>query len=161
MFSRFFYDLLLKLVGICFNILNLILAGNLPPLGSAGVIIEEQGKYLVVERSDGRYVFPSGFIRWRERATETAVRECLEETGLQVRVTRLIGCSSHTSEGFTKLSSIVVMYQGEVTGGELRHSIEGRPHWLEASELLPHLHPQQKGIFEDFLRHDPGVKKSP
>ncbi len=41
-----FYSLLKKLVGIFFNILNILLAGNLPPFGCVCVIVEDQDKYL-------------------------------------------------------------------------------------------------------------------
>ena len=36
------YDLLKRGVSLCFNILNLLLGGNLPPFGSAAVIVEER-----------------------------------------------------------------------------------------------------------------------
>ena len=36
------YDLLKRGVSLCFNTLNVLLGGNLPPFGSAAVIVEEQ-----------------------------------------------------------------------------------------------------------------------
>ena len=35
---------------------------NLPPFGSAAVIVEKQDCYLVVELPGGRVVFPGGFL---------------------------------------------------------------------------------------------------
>ncbi len=54
------YDLLKRGVSLCFNTLNVLLGGNLPPFGSAAVLVEEQDCYLVVELPRGRVVFPGG-----------------------------------------------------------------------------------------------------
>lgn len=145
--------MLKKLVGISFNILNLLLAGNLPPLGCVCVIVEDQKKYLVVERPEGGYVFPCGFMRWREHSTQAALRECLEETGLHLKIHTLIGCSSSRSDHITRMSTLTVIYLAEVTGGELRTSIEGRACWLSETDMLRLLHPQQVGVFEYFMRY--------
>src|SRR5436305_14066226 len=112
-------------VCVCFNILNLLLASNPPPLGGVCVIVEDQDRYLVVERAGGSFVFPGGFMRWRENPLQTALRECEEETGLRLKVNRLIGCSSNSSENFTRMSSLTVLYAAEVFGGHILRSIAG------------------------------------
>jgi 8-oxo-dGTP diphosphatase len=145
------YQMFKRLVGVCFNILNVLLVGNLPPLGSVCVIVEDQDKYLVVERRGGKLVFPGGFMRWRENPVQTALRECEEETGLQLKVSGLIGCSSNPSENFTRMSSLTVIYEAEVIGGELKRSIEGKPCWVDESELRKRVYKKQKGILDRFL----------
>jgi hypothetical protein len=60
------YDALKGCVSICFNTLNVLLGGKLPPFGSVAVIAEEQNQYLVVKLPGERVVFPGGFIQWRE-----------------------------------------------------------------------------------------------
>jgi len=147
------YRMFKRLVGVCFNILNLLLAGNLPPLGSVCVIVEDQDRYLVVERAGGSFVFPGGFMRWRENPLQTALRECEEETGLRLKVNGLIGCSSNSSENFTRMSSLTVIYQAEVIGGELKRSIEGQPRWIDESELRMRVYKKQRGILDHFLRY--------
>ena len=147
------YRMFKRLVGVCFNILNLLLAGNLPPLGSVCVIVEDQDRYLVVERAGGSFVFPGGFMRWRENPLQTALRECEEETGLRLKVKGLIGCSSNTSENFTRMSSLTVIYEAEVIGGELKRSIEGQPRWIDESELRMRVYKKQRGILDHFLRY--------
>src|SRR6266849_6281110 len=99
MMRQFLYRGLKTWVGIFFNLLNFLLAGNLPPLGCVNIVVEEQGRYLVIQRPQGHIVFPGGFMRWREHPEDTGVRECREETGLQVKITSLIGCSSNVSDG--------------------------------------------------------------
>jgi 8-oxo-dGTP diphosphatase len=140
-----------RLVGVCFNILNVLLVGNLPPLGSVCVIVENQDQYLAVERRGGKLVFPGGFMRWRENPVQTALRECEEETGLHLKVNGLIGCSSNISENFTRMSSLTVIYEAEVIGGELKRSIEGKPCWVDESELRRRVYKKQKGILDRFL----------
>ena len=153
MLKNLLYRMFKRLVGVCFNILNLLLAGNLPPLGSVCVIVEDQDRYLVVERTGGSFVFPGGFMRWRENPLQTALRECEEETGLRLKVNGLIGCSSNSSENFTRMSSLTVIYQAEVIGGELKRSIEGQPRWIDESELRMRVYKKQKGILYHFLNY--------
>lgn len=153
MLKNLLYQMFKRLVGVCFNILNVLLVGNLPPLGSVCVIVEDQDKYLVVERRGGMLVFPGGFMRWRENPVQTALRECEEETGLHLKVNGLIGCSSNTSENFTRMSSLTVIYEAEVIDGELKRSIEGKPCWVDESELRKRIYQKQKGILDRFLSY--------
>ena len=153
MLKNLLYRMFKRLVGVCFNILNLLLAGNLPPLGSVCVIVEDQDRYLVVERRGGSFVFPGGFMRWRESPVQTALRECEEETGLHLKVNGLVGCSSSISENFTRMSSLTVIYEGEVIGGELRRSIEGQPCWIDEAELRTRIYKKQRGVLDHFLHY--------
>ena len=135
---------------LCFNALNVLLAGNLPPLGSASVIIEDQGRFLVVRISNSQVVLPGGFMRWREYPEETARREVREETGLEVRLLDTIGIYSVKSRSFARLSTLTVVFTGEVTGGSLRGSIEGRPNWMDEAEMRRRLTTHYKGILDDY-----------
>ncbi len=145
------YTLLKRVVGIFFNTLNVVLAGNLPPFGCVCIIVEEHDKYLVIERPEGGYVFPGGFMRWRENPEQTAAREGSEETGLQLEVSEFIGFSSTVSERFTRMSTLTLIFQARVVGGELKSSIEGKARWRTRGELPFLLDPQHKGVFEHFL----------
>src|SRR5713226_6921795 len=116
--------------------LNGILAGNLPPLGSSCVIVEDQGRFLLVRLPEGGLVFPGGFLRWREHPAETAQRECREETGLEVQMLDTIGTYATTSTSMNRMSSLTVVFVGEVVGGTMRSSIEGRPCWLDEADML-------------------------
>ena len=59
-------------------------------LGVAGVVINEDGKWLVVKKTysglKGIWSLPAGFVQVGETADEAAVREVLEETGIQCEV---------------------------------------------------------------------------
>ena len=146
------YDLLKRGVSICFNTLNVLLGGNLPPFGSAAVIVEEHDCYLVVELPRERVVFPGGVMTWREDPKYTAQREAREETGLLVRVDHLIGTYFSASDSFMNMSTMCSVYAAEVIGGVLRNNIEGRPFWISEKELRQRLSPPSRNILDDYLR---------
>ncbi len=136
-----------------FNILNVCLVGNLPPLGCISVIVEDQGRYLLLRRPEGGLVFPGGFMRWREHPKQTAVRELKEETGLQVEVNHVVACYSNSSANFGSMSTITLVYCGEVCGGEMRGSVEGQPCWIEESKLLDMIDFRYIYLLDDYREH--------
>ncbi len=148
--KQFLYRVMQRSVPICFNTLNFLLAGNLPPLGSACVIVEDAGRFLLLERPEGVIVFPGGFMRWREYPAETARREVREETGLEVRLLDTIGTYAHKSNQLVRLSTLTIVFTGEVVGGSLKSSIEGRPCWLDEAHLRERLASHSTGILEDY-----------
>lgn len=99
-----------------------------PKVGSNAAIFNEQGEILLMERSNGTgWCLPCGWLEANESPSEASVRETWEETGLNIRVLRLIDIftrkPSAVNGPFTTLS---VVYLCEVIGGELRLSHEGR-----------------------------------
>jgi 8-oxo-dGTP diphosphatase len=68
------------------------------PKVAAAVLIEQDGRVLLVRRAGepfrGLWTLPAGFINGGEDPAEAAARECLEETGLSVRVVRVQGAST-------------------------------------------------------------------
>jgi 8-oxo-dGTP diphosphatase len=134
MLIRYLYGLLAESASVFFNILNVFLFGNLPPFGSVVVIVEDNGRFLVLKRGK-EYTFPGGFMRWREHPTQTGRREVYEETGLHVKIGDLIGYHSADSTGIMRMSTLILVFRGEVIGGELRGSIEGQPLWVDEAEV--------------------------
>lgn len=151
--KRILYWVLGKLASISFNVLNLCLAGNLPPLGCICVIVEDQGRYLLLRRPGGDLVFPAGFIRWWEPPTRTAQREFKEETGLEIDLQDVVGCYSYVSTRFDRMSTLTLTYCGKVTSGEMRGSIEGQPCWIDESELRSMLDVQYISMLDDYQEH--------
>ena len=145
-----FYRALKKSAGIFFNMLNVLLKGNLPPFGCVSILIEQDGCYLIVERPEGSLVFPGGFMRWKERSEQTAQREGKEETGLDLHIGDIIGCYTLPSTGFTAMSTITIVHHAEVVGGTLRSSIEGRPYWVDEATLRSRLEGHYFIILNEF-----------
>ena len=61
----------------------------------AAVLIESASGVLLVQRKgepyQGHWMLPAGFVEYGERPDETAIREALEEVGLTVTLTGLVG----------------------------------------------------------------------
>jgi ADP-ribose pyrophosphatase YjhB (NUDIX family) len=66
-------------------------------LGCSAAIFDNTGtKLLLTQRADnGQWCLPGGIVEAGESVAETCVREVWEETGLRVKVTRLIGVYSN------------------------------------------------------------------
>jgi len=68
-------------------------------VGCSAAIFNEEGKVLLTRRLDnGQWCLPSGGMDAGESPSETVVREVFEETGLHVRVTRLVGVYSDPNQ---------------------------------------------------------------
>ena len=99
-------------------------------LGCSAAILDQKGRILLTRRADnGQWCLPSGGLEPGESVTEACEREVWEETGLRVRVKRLVGVYSHSdqltvySDG-TKFQIVALHFEAEITGGELALSNE-------------------------------------
>ena len=104
--------------------------GKLRPGASALIFDEARERILMTQREDNsRWCLPGGGMDPGESAAETCVREVLEETGLEVRVTKLVGI--YTSPDLliefpdgNKIQPVAFSFEAEITGGELGLSSE-------------------------------------
>ena len=92
------------------------------PKVAVGVLVEKDGQVLLVRRvnvpGQGKWTLPAGFIDAGEDPRAAAARECLEETGLRIRVGELIDVL-HARE-HPRGASIFIIYRGEITGGKIQ-----------------------------------------
>jgi 8-oxo-dGTP diphosphatase len=92
------------------------------PVPGVGVLVEIEGKILLVQRGqppfEGWWALPAGYIEADESVEEAAVRECKEETGLDVELLELFGVYSFP-EGPVQ-SGIIIFFRAQPVGGELR-----------------------------------------
>jgi ADP-ribose pyrophosphatase YjhB (NUDIX family) len=92
------------------------------PKVAAAALVERDGLLLLVRRTNnparGQWTLPAGFVDADEDPQAAAARECLEETGLEVRVTRLLDVIAGREH--PRGASIVIVYLAEAVGGELR-----------------------------------------
>ena len=83
----------------------------------AGVIFEMSGGIVLIKRAIepgyGKWTFPGGFVERGEVAEAAAERETLEETGVEVEVTGIVGL--YTYEG--QVPAIAV-FAGRAVAGE-------------------------------------------
>src|SRR5688572_8339564 len=111
------------------------------PKVAAAVLIEQDGRVLLVRRAGepfrGFWTLPAGFINGGEDPAEAAVRECLEETGLNVRVTRLFDIVAGREH--PNGADFVIVYHAEVISGELKADDDADAAEWFAQESLPPL----------------------
>ena len=99
-------------------------------LGCSAAILDEHGRVLLTRRADnGQWCLPGGRMESGESAAEACEREVFEETGLQVRVKRLVGVYSHPDQLVVYLDGkkahiVALHFEAEITGGELGLSNE-------------------------------------
>jgi 8-oxo-dGTP pyrophosphatase MutT (NUDIX family) len=99
-------------------------------LGCSAAIFDGQGRVLLTRRADnGRWCLPGGRMEPGESVAEACEREVFEETGLNVRVKRLVGVYSYPDQLVVYLdgnkSHIVALhFEVEILGGKLGLSNE-------------------------------------
>lgn len=100
-------------------------------VGCAAAILDStKQKILLIRRADnGRWAVPGGYMEPGESVTEACAREVWEETGIHVRVGRLIGVynSPHILVEYpdgNRLQLVMLYFAAEPIGGTLRTSEE-------------------------------------
>ena len=99
-------------------------------LGVSAIIFDGEGRFLLTKREDnGQWCLPGGAVEAGESVAEACIREVFEETGLHVRVRRLVGVYSHPDQlvvykDGNKAFIVAIHFEAEVIGGELGLSNE-------------------------------------
>jgi 8-oxo-dGTP diphosphatase len=109
------------------------------PVPGTGVLVEMEAGIVLVQRGQppfvGWWALPSGYIEADESVEQAAVRECKEETGLDVELVELFGVGSFP-EG-AQQSGIVIFYRARPVGGELRAGDDAQDAAVFAPDALP------------------------
>jgi ADP-ribose pyrophosphatase YjhB (NUDIX family) len=107
------------------------------------VVVNDAGDVLMIQRSDnGNWAVPGGAIDLGESMTQAAVRETREETGIECRVTGIVGIYTdpkhvilYTSNGEARQEFSILLTAVPV-GGELATSSESSEvRWVPRDEL--------------------------
>src|SRR5258706_1636539 len=111
------------------------------PKVAAAVLIEENGRVLLVRRANepyrGLWTLPAGFINGGEDPAEAAARECLEETGLSVRVKRVLEVIAGREH--ERGADFIIVYEAEVLSGEVRPADDADAGEMFSRDALPAL----------------------
>jgi len=110
------------------------------PKVAAAVLIEQDGLVLLVRRAGdpfrGFWTLPAGFIDGGEDPAEAAARECLEETGLNVRVNGILDIISGREH--PRGADFIIVYHAEVIDGELTPADDAdAAEWFGRENLPP------------------------
>lgn len=115
------------------------IAGYATPKVAVGAVVgDDQGRLLLVQRSDsGSWLYPTGWADIGYSASEVAVKEVLEETGIEVEPLRLLAVLDGLRLGFSQVALYSLVFHCRAVGGELAaHPLECREvGWFGEHEL--------------------------
>ncbi|WP_433247682.1 NUDIX hydrolase [Actinomadura nitritigenes] len=107
-------------------------AGSRHSVSVAGVVVDDHGRALVIQRRDnGRWEAPGGVLELDEDILTGLRREVEEETGLQVTPTALTGVYKNMPRGI-----VALVFRCKAEAGTLRESEETSAfRWVTAGEV--------------------------
>jgi 8-oxo-dGTP diphosphatase len=109
----------------------------LDPKVAVGTIIRNDAGQIVlvrraIEPGYGKWVFPGGYVDRGEAVTAAALREAREETGLEIRIDRLIDVYSYAGR-----APVIIVYAATMIGGCLACDEESFEARFFAPEAIP------------------------
>jgi 8-oxo-dGTP diphosphatase len=113
------------------------------PLVGVGALIVETGRVVLIKRGHeplkGDWSIPGGLLELGETVRQAAERETVEETGLKVRATELLGVFDRVvtdEEGRTLYHYVLVDFLCNVISGELKCAGDADDaRWFTAEEV--------------------------
>jgi 8-oxo-dGTP diphosphatase len=121
--------------------------------GISAAIIVDQGRVLMVRRrvKEGAlsWQFPAGGIEAGESPEEAAVRETLEETGLEVKAIRLLGQRVHPKTGREMSYTAAEVVAGEAHVADEEELAEVA--WVAHSEISTYVPYGLFGPVQEYL----------
>ena len=102
---------------------------RLPRIAVDVVIVRKDGSIVLIKRKNepfkDHWAIPGGFVEYGERVEEAAIREAKEETGLEIRIKKLVGVYSDPNRD-PRGHVISIAYLAEETGGTLKAATDAK-----------------------------------
>ena len=131
------------------------------------VVVNDAGEILMIRRTDNdNWAIPGGAIDLGESLAQAAVRETLEESGIECEITGIIGIYSdpkhvilYTSNGEGRQEFSIVLTARPLSGQPTPSSESSEVRWVPASEVREYTMDRSMRIrINDFLaRNDSPV----
>jgi 8-oxo-dGTP pyrophosphatase MutT (NUDIX family) len=124
------------------------------------VVVNDAGEILMIRRTDnGNWALPGGAVDLGESVAQAAVRETLEESGIECAVTGIVGIYSdprhvilYTSNGEVRQEFSIVLTGRPLGGQPTRSSESSEVRWVPATEVLGYTMDRSMRIrINDFL----------
>jgi ADP-ribose pyrophosphatase YjhB (NUDIX family) len=115
-------------------------AGYVTPKAAIGAVVHNgYGELLLVQRRDsGVWLYPTGWADVGYSASEVAVKEVREETGIDCEVVRFIAVLDGLRQGFTRTPLYSLVFLCRAIGGEVHpHPLECLDAGFFAEDALP------------------------
>jgi 8-oxo-dGTP diphosphatase len=124
-----------------------------PPVPTVDVIIEAGDRIVLIRRKHPPpgWAIPGGFIDAGEKAQDAAVREALEETGLRVTLTGLLGVYSDPARD-PRRHTISTVYIGKAEGTPSGGDDAAEARLFSESDLPSPLAFDHARILADYFR---------
>ena len=114
--------------------------GYVTPKVAIGAIVgNDEGEILLMQRADsGILLYPTGWADVGYSASEVAVKEVLEETGIECEPMQLLGVVDGQRMGFSRFGMYMLLFHCRATGGTLQgHPLETSGLGWFAADALP------------------------
>jgi ADP-ribose pyrophosphatase YjhB (NUDIX family) len=114
--------------------------GYVTPKVAIGAIVgNDAGELLLVQRADSKiWLYPTGWADVGYSPAEVAVKEVLEETGIQAEARRVVGVIDGQRMGFSRFGMYMLLFHLQAVGGELQcHPLECADVGWFARDALP------------------------
>lgn len=114
--------------------------GYVTPKVAIGAIVgNDDGEILLMQRADsGIWLYPTGWADVGYSASEVAVKEVLEETGIECEPMQLLGVVDGQRMGFSRFGMYMLLFHCRATGGTLQgHPLETSGLGWFAADALP------------------------
>lgn len=115
-------------------------SGYQTPKATVGAIVtNDRGELLLVQRRDaGVWLYPTGWADVGYSASEVAVKEVHEETGIECEVVRLVAVLDGLRQGYSRIPLYSLVFLCRATGGSLApHPLECLDAGFYAEDALP------------------------
>lgn len=99
------------------------------PALTVDTIIVEDNKVILIKRLNNPYkdhwAIPGGFVEYGEKVENAAVREAKEETGLDIKLTELVGVYSDPNRD-PRGHTVTVAFLAKIVGGTLKSDSDAK-----------------------------------